>query len=138
MSFRLPPSEESTPLLRTDYAREDRWRSLLAAIATPTAEGFLANVSTVTDPVLDGLTDDEVRALPAADDGPMFVLVADETAQADDEFPILVVDTSAEARPSFRVAGRCLWAVENNLSLANMDWEEFADTVDSDNVYRNC
>ena len=137
MSFRLPPSEDATPLLRTDYAREDRWRALLAAIARPTAEGFLANVSIVTDPVLDGLTDEQVRALPA-DESPMFVLVADATAQADDEFPILVVDTSGEDRPSFRVAGRCLWAVENNLSLANMDWEEFANSVSPDGVYRDC
>jgi hypothetical protein len=66
------------------------------------------------------------------------VLGADAVAQANDEFPILVVDTSGEDRPSFRVTARCLWAVENNLSLANMDWEEFAASVDPDGVYRDC
>jgi hypothetical protein len=29
-----------------------------------------------------------------------------------------------------------MWGVENNLSLANMDWEDFAATVDEDGVFR--
>jgi uncharacterized protein DUF6924 len=29
-----------------------------------------------------------------------------------------------------------MWGVENNLSLANMDFEEFADSVDADGVFR--
>ncbi|MDH6214469.1 hypothetical protein M2283_001752 [Streptomyces pseudovenezuelae] len=29
-----------------------------------------------------------------------------------------------------------LWSIENNLSGANMDFEEFADAVDDDGVFR--
>jgi hypothetical protein len=29
-----------------------------------------------------------------------------------------------------------LWAVENNLSLANMDYEEFAEAVDAQGIFR--
>jgi hypothetical protein len=29
-----------------------------------------------------------------------------------------------------------LWAVENNLNLSNLDWEDFADAVDDDGVFR--
>jgi uncharacterized protein DUF6924 len=29
-----------------------------------------------------------------------------------------------------------MWSVENNLSIANMDFDEFADAVDQDGVYR--
>jgi hypothetical protein len=29
-----------------------------------------------------------------------------------------------------------LWAVENNLKIANMDWQEFAAAVDEDGVFR--
>src|SRR5688500_11707496 len=57
--------------------------------------------------------------LPSANDGTP--LMRTDYAQEDDAFPILVVDTVGQGRQSFRVAGRCLWAVENNLSLANMD-----------------
>jgi hypothetical protein len=29
-----------------------------------------------------------------------------------------------------------LWTVENNLNIANMDWQEFAAAVDEDGVFR--
>jgi hypothetical protein len=29
-----------------------------------------------------------------------------------------------------------MWGVENNLSIANMDYSEFADEVDPDGVFR--
>ncbi|MFD7408547.1 DUF6924 domain-containing protein [Streptomyces sp. NPDC059866] len=29
-----------------------------------------------------------------------------------------------------------LWSVENNVSLANMDWEEFVDAAEADGVFR--
>lgn len=111
---------------------------MLACIETPSDLGFRAYVAVLADPELEGLTEQEIRRLRRADDAEQFVLVADGLAQATDEFPILVVDISDEVRPSFRVACRCLWAVQNNLSLANMDWEEFSEETDPDGVYRGC
>jgi hypothetical protein len=29
-----------------------------------------------------------------------------------------------------------LWSIENNISLGNMDWEEFAEAADYDGVFR--
>jgi hypothetical protein len=138
MSFTLPSGEYATPLLRTDPSRPAQWQALQACIATPNADGFLANVKVITDPQLDGLTEDQILRLPRFDEAERFVLVADERALADDEFPILVFDISGENLPPFRVACRCLWAVQNNLSLANMDWAEFSDATDPDGVYRDC
>jgi hypothetical protein len=133
-----PPSEDGTLFLRTDYEREDRWNALLHSIRTPSAEGFLASISIVRDPSFAGFTEEEIRRRAKEQNGSFLVLVADAMAQANDGFPVLVVDTSGEDRPSFRVAAKCLWAVENNLSLANMDWEEFAESVDADGIYRGC
>lgn len=138
MPFILPSGADFTPLLRTDHTRPDRWAALLACIETPTRDGFRAYVAVLTDPQLEGLTEQEIRRLPRADNAKRFVLVADGLAQADDDFPILVVDVSGKDRPSFRAACKCLWAVENNLSLANMDWEEFSGATDPDGVYRGC
>ena len=138
MPFILPSGESFTPLLRTDHTRPDRWAALLACIETPTKQGFRAYVAVLTDPKLEGMTEQEIRRLPRANDAERFVLVADGLAQADDDFPILVMDMSGEGRPSFRVACKCLWAVQNNLSLANMDWEEFSAATDPDGVYRGC
>ena len=138
MSFKLPSGEYATPLLRTDSTQPDRWHALLSCIRTPNEHGFLANVAVMTDPALQGLTERDIRDLPREHNAALFVLVADGPAQSDGDHPILVVDLSGEDLPSFRVAGKCLWAVENNLSLANMDWEEFSDAIDDDGVYRDC
>jgi hypothetical protein len=138
MSYRLPSGESETPLLRTDASQPDRWAALLAAIRTPNADGFVAYVSVATDAALDGLDEPAIRRLPRDANSAGFVLVADAEAQAGDEFPILVVDLSGEDRPSFRVAARCLWSVQNNLSIANLDWANFTDYLGADGVYREC
>jgi hypothetical protein len=49
---------------------------------------------------------------------------------------LLVVDLKRRPGRSFRVIVQELWGVENNLSLANMDFEEFADSCDPDGVFR--
>ena len=138
VEYILPPSEYATPLLRTEYSMEERWRDLLERIATPSPDGFLANVTVVSDPRLDGMTADDIQGLASAGRRPILTLVADTRALTDDGFPILVVDTYGRDQRSFRVTAACLWSVENNLSLANLDWEDFADNVDPDGVYRDC
>jgi len=49
---------------------------------------------------------------------------------------VLVVDLYDEPGRSFRVVPQEAWSVENNLSISNMDFEEFADSVDADGVFR--
>jgi len=138
MPFFLPSGEDLTPFLRTYPARPNRWDALLAAIQTPNEDGFKAYIAVLTDPELEGLTEPEIRRLARVDDAERFVLVADAVTQADNEFPILVVDLSREGLPSFRVTAKCLWSVQNNLSLANMDWQELSEATDPDGVFRDC
>ncbi|HET7601047.1 MAG TPA: hypothetical protein VFK09_12185 [Gemmatimonadales bacterium] len=47
-----------------------------------------------------------------------------------------MVDLYAEPGRTFRVVPRETWAVENNLSIANMDFAEFADRADPDGIFR--
>ena len=44
--------------------------------------------------------------------------------------------TATQHGKTFRVAPAYMWSVENNLSLANMDFSEFADHVDAGGVFR--
>lgn len=37
---------------------------------------------------------------------------------------------------TFRVVPSEMWSVQNNLTISNMDWEEFADNVDAGGVFR--
>ncbi|MGW4825917.1 DUF6924 domain-containing protein [Streptomyces sp. NPDC004227] len=55
----------------------------------------------------------------------------------DKEYPILVLDLYEEGRGrSFRVNASELRSVGANLSIGNMDFGEFADAVDGDDVFR--
>jgi hypothetical protein len=65
-----------------------------------------------------------------------FVFIVDQAAVSHPDHPILVVDLSTEPGRSFRVIPTEVWSVENNLSIANMDFDEFADQVDQDGVFR--
>ena len=47
-----------------------------------------------------------------------------------------VVDLHAELGRPFRVIPPEMWGVENNLSIANMDFYEFADKAEPDGVFR--
>jgi hypothetical protein len=52
------------------------------------------------------------------------------------EHPILVVDLYGKPQKTFRVIPARLATVENNLAIANMDFDEFANAVDKDGVFR--
>lgn len=51
------------------------------------------------------------------------------------DWPVLCLDVSAPEQ-MFRVIPSELWSVENNLSLANMDFDEFAGAAHADGVFR--
>jgi hypothetical protein len=70
------------------------------------------------------------------DYGHPLLVVADKTALASAELPLLVIDLWEERGRGIRVVTTELWGIENNLSLANMDFHEFAGSVDEDGVFR--
>ncbi len=127
-------------LVRTWFGDDGAWESLVAEVRTPSAEGFVANVTLVNDPVFEGLSDEVLRAEQTA--GPIVSFLADETALTRAEHPVLAVwvlprraGDRRDHRP-FRVVSAELWSVENNINLANMDWAEFARSVRNDGVFR--
>ena len=65
-----------------------------------------------------------------------YLFVVDEKTLADTEHPILVIDLFEDHGRTFRVIPHEMWSVENNLSIGNMDFSEFADAVDDDGVFR--
>ena len=130
------PETENALLLRTDFGDDVEWTALCEAVRRPSTEGFRANLDCVSDPSCDGLTVDALVTLAAGAHDCFFVFVADHTTFSNPEHPILVVDVREHPGRTFRVIPREMWSVENNLSLANMDYEEFAENVDPDGVFR--
>jgi hypothetical protein len=59
------------------------------------------------------------------------------TTAASPKLPLLVIDLDDEdASAPFRCLPKEVVSIESNLSIANMDFFEFADSADADGVYR--
>jgi hypothetical protein len=53
------------------------------------------------------------------------------------EHHLLVIDLAREPGREFRAVPSAIQSIENNLSIANMDFAEFAGAVDEDGVFRD-
>jgi hypothetical protein len=130
------PSTEASLLVRTDFTDDAAWEATKAATLAENEDGFRAYVHVVDDAALSGTTWQELRsAALALDHRGVVLFVADGPALVGDH-PIQVVDLSTSARPPFRCVARELWGIDNRVSDATMDWEDFADNVESDGTYR--
>ena len=131
---RLPFSEHAI-VLRTDFSDDAVWEAIRAEIARPVG-GFQANVTLVSDTAYDGLGEAEVLGLFGEAAGHTFAVVADRRAMSEAGHPLLVMDLLFEPGRTFRALPSQVQSIENNLSIGNMDYEEFADAVGPDGVFR--
>lgn len=130
------PSTEASLLVRTDFTDSAAWEKTRAASLAESDEGSRAYLQVVDEASLGEIGWQDLRRdVLALDRHAAVLFVADRAAQAG-EHSIQVVDLSAASRAPFRCLARELWGVDNNLNLANMEWEDFADNVESDGVYR--
>jgi hypothetical protein len=134
---KIPPSENSLAL-RTDFSDENAWREICAAIQEPSGDlGFTAYVDFVSDPEYDGLGAEQLPSVISEGSHRTFAFIIDHLALSQPDHPILVVDLSDEPGRTLRVIPSELWSIENNLSIGNMDFSEFADAAGSDGVFRD-
>ncbi|MGH7514960.1 MAG: DUF6924 domain-containing protein [Gemmatimonadales bacterium] len=129
------PETTNAAVLRTDFSDEAAWAAICGQIRAPSGD-FMATVDCLSDPEFEGLTPSEVPELVRPGSRHTFLFLVDRHTIADPEHGVLVVDLYAEPGRSFRVIPSEMWGVENNLSIANMDFGEFADSVDVDGVFR--
>jgi hypothetical protein len=130
------PSTEASLLVRTDFSDGIAWEKTKAASLAESDDGYRAYLHVVDDATLGEATwQDLRRAILALERHASVLFVADSAALAGDH-SIQVVDLSRASRPPFRCLAKELWGVDNNLNLANMEWEDFADNVEADGVYR--
>lgn len=129
------PNSTDALVVRTDFSDEAAWARICSEIEAPVGE-FRAYVSFVSDPDFDGLSIGALTSLGQRGAYRSFLFVVDRASSADPEHPILVLDLADEPGRTFRVVPREMWGVENNLSLANMDFSEFVDGADADGVFR--
>jgi hypothetical protein len=141
-------------VIRTNCSDDKIWSAICDEIRAPQTElEFRANVNFIEDAKYAGLDcDDVVHALP--DNYPGFLcFLVDLRTMSNNEHPVLVVyfapesveemdyqrvpsKTPAADIGSFRAIPSAIQAVENNLSISNMDFEDFVDARDEDGVFR--
>lgn len=132
----LPTPSYGSLLVRTDFTSDAAWQQLSDEAQRENEDAFQAHFDAISDPEFDHASWESVKAAcPDDDDGASVLFIADSTTLTSPEHPILVVDL-VENRAPFRCIPGELWSVENNLNIANMDWEEFADAADEDGVFR--
>lgn len=136
-------------VIRTDFAHPQEWMEIQAAIAEPQTEGgFTASVSFVDDHAYEGITPPQLLKTVPADVHHAVAFLVDAKALTHPDRPILVVNLfdyveeledqgmGPHYGATFRVVPSEMWSVQNNLTISNMDWEEFADNVDGDGIFR--
>jgi len=127
---------KNPPFIRTDFSDEKAWRELLAAVRVESEDGFLANISVVDYPLFDGIAaDDLAQSVEKREPHHAVMFIADQLTLTHADRPILCIPPS-QPQKAFRVIPSQLWGVENNLTLANMDWEDFSGCVDADGIFR--
>lgn len=126
---------ENSLVLRTDYSNEAVWQEVCAAIMDPDNE-FEANVDFVSDPQYAGLKTERLESVVPEGLPLSFAFIIDDVTMSIPEHPILVVDLQDEPGRTFRVVPSALWTVENNLSISNMDFSDFAGAADAGGVFR--
>ena len=136
----LPKSEQAF-VLRTDFSDAAAWQAIRSAIEAPVREigatiDFFAYVTFIDDPDYRDLDTTHVRDLFGPDSNQSFVIIVDRTAITHPAHPVLVLDLFDPSSQAFRALPSTVQSIENNLSIANMDFEEFAGAVDEEGVFR--
>jgi hypothetical protein len=138
------PKTEHVLVLRTDFSDDSAWKSICAVIQEAMGE-FRDRVDCLSDPEYDGLTVEQVTAslapLLAGERKPFeyqefFMFIVDRIALTHPDHPILVVDLGDEGGRTFRIVPSEMCAVWGNLWLGNLDFDDFADHVDEDGIFR--
>jgi hypothetical protein len=131
------PETSASPPLRTDFTDDAAWNTICKEISKPGPEGFRAEVEAIDDKAFEGVGVQQILDAVPEEYPHSFIIVADRAAMAPQDRTLLVVNLDADgAGQHFRAVMSEMWAIDNNLSIANMDFADFANAVDSDGVHR--
>jgi len=124
-------------VVRTDFSDNHKWDQIIKAIKrTSRPGGFEAYVDFCDSSAFSGLDTAALttRITRAYDHG--FIFVCDAQTISNRRPVILVIDLDKTENPSFRALPEYVQAIENNLSIANMDWADFTTRLDAEGVFK--
>ncbi|MGW3325626.1 DUF6924 domain-containing protein [Streptomyces virginiae] len=137
----LPPVAERDEfealIIRTDHVDEQGWQAVIAALIQPWGE---RDMYVVDDPAWSGATVDEVLQAVSADEELSVFFLADHVTMRSARHALLAVTTipeeeyeeSREFGREFRTTPAGVHDIHANLSIANMDFEDYAAAAHED------
>lgn len=131
------PQTENPIVLRTEFSDQATWEKICVMLRKPVGLfRFKANVEFLDDRNYEGINMEQLLELVPDEYNHNFIFLVDHIAVRLPDHPILVVDLFDEPGRNFRAVPKEIQGIENNLSIANMDFEEFASSVDNSGVFR--
>ena len=123
-------------LIRADFADQLVWAEVARAVGASRSESAddEAGFVVVDDPEFEGLTPTRLLALEPHHYGTFFLF--DHVGVAHPDHPLLAVDVHDEPGRSFRLIPSEVADFAANMLIANMDFADFADSVDPDGIFR--
>jgi len=128
-------TSENALLIRTDFSDQSAWNKLKTAVSEP-EDPFIFTMEIVDDRPNSGATVGQVMDALPEDYPHSFIVVADSVAISQPDHPLLVVDLLEERGRQFRAVAAQVSSIDNNLSIGNMGFEEFAGLVDETGIFR--
>lgn len=131
------PDTEHSPVPRTDFSDQAAWEKIRSEIQRPVGFfRFVAYVDFIDDIQYADLTAHQVLHFISPTYHHSFIILVDRTAISNPDHPLLVIDLFDDAHQEFRALTSQIQGIENNLSIGNMDFEDFTNETDSDGVFR--
>lgn len=127
------PSSEKALIIRTGFSDDDAWTRLERLVSAP-ADPFVFNMDIVDDPANGSATLKQLLEALPEDYPDTFVVVADDVAMSQAGYPLIIVDRQSGRQ--FRAIANQVAAIENNLSLGNMGFDEFLELAGDDAIFR--
>ncbi len=129
------PETENPLVVRTDFSDQSAWERICGAVRKPYGKQGVS-VEFVDDTAYEGMTKEHVISLSSKGYSHSFIILADRTTVLLPDLPLLIIDLYDEPGREFRAIPSQIHGIEVNLTLANMSFDEFADKVDQDGVFR--
>jgi hypothetical protein len=129
------PTTETAQIIRTDFSDQTAWEKLTSNLQNP-AEPFIFNMTILDDQERNGTTVEQLLAALPQNYPHSFLVIADSTAISQTDYPLLIIDLREEPGRQFRAIATEVPSIDNNLSIANMDFSDFSSAVDADGVFR--
>ena len=127
---------EDPLVVRTDFSNNETWEKIKEAILRPVGEAQLrAYVEFLDDEAYSGLGKTDFLDLPQKGYAHTFLILVDSEAINRTDQAVLVIDLDQEPGREFRAIPSQIQSIENNLNIANMDFDEFADEADETGTF---